>query len=140
MLNYKPTTETFAIGSSLNKAVFLTLIHLVGLFACWQNSLAVDIRLILLGLISVSLFIRLSDYNEIHYKGIRLTEVSGWELALKDKVFVPITLGKASVITPWVMFLYCETGQKQWIIVVFSDALSGKEYRRLSALVRTSGL
>lgn len=140
MLNYKPTTETFAIGSSLNQLVLQILLHLIGLLACWQNSLAVDIRLILLGLILVSLFIRLSDYNKTHYKWLRLTQQSGWELALNDKVFMPITLGRASVITSWVMFLYCETEKKKGIIVVFCDALSNREYRRLLALVRTSGV
>ena len=139
MDNYKQPPETFTIGSSVNEAILTVGLHLLALLACWQNSLAVMIRVILAVLLLASLFIHLSDYNDKKFTKLRFTEQNGWELAFDEEIFLPVQIAKSSVLTFWVMILHCVSEQKVQTVVIFNDALPDKEFRKMLALIKTSG-
>ncbi len=140
-VNYKQSYDDFTIGDSVIEAVMVVAVHLLALFAGCQTSLDVDVRAMLAALVVLSLFIQLSDYNDKRYIRLRFSERSGWELASEDGSFGPINFDKSSVITRWMSVLYCLCEQRgATTIVVFNDALPEKEYRKLLALIKTSGV
>lgn len=134
------TTETFIITSAVSRAVLVSLLHLLALIACWMSGIVLMVQSLLTVFLLVSLYVQLMDYNDINYIRLRFSEQSGWELAVKGESYRPIRIGSASVITRWVMVLYCGTGLKERTVVVFRDSLAEKQYRKLLALIKTTGL
>nr|WP_305907728.1 protein YgfX [Methylomarinum sp. Ch1-1]MDP4520503.1 hypothetical protein [Methylomarinum sp. Ch1-1] len=131
--------QIFAIEHSQRLNGLILSTHLLAAAGCWLNSLALSNRLILLVFLLSSLFIQLWRYNKKQIVSLKYSEHGGWELVLINDLCIPVEFEATSVLTVWMMLLSCKIGRQKKIIVVFSDALSDKDYRTMLATLKTSG-
>jgi hypothetical protein len=134
-------TQTFKIGQSSTVKTWLVAIHALAIFASVLNALALGYKIILIIFILTSLLVYL--WKEAKFKGvsIRYSSLSGWEMAQKNSVYVPIQILPSTVITPYLIVLHLKTeGNKSpaLLILICRDALIGDEFRRLMVALKIS--
>ncbi len=133
--------QIYSLGPSVYQLVLIISAHSTALVACWLNGLSEFNRLFLIFLVLLSLITQLWVYNENNIICLGYGEPNGWEMVLPGGQSKHFEIGKASVITKWVIVLYCRMEPKQRVIVIFNDALPARKYRTLLATLRiTSAL
>jgi len=138
--NYAGQPLLFKIGRSIFMVRLILIIHFLSLVACLLNGLSVKYQAILILLVTVSLINQLSAYNRASSACLKYLDSDGWGVAHDSHVFIPIDISATTVLTSLLTVLYFEQGETRKVLVIFKDAMTEKEYRKLRVTLKTSGL
>jgi len=130
----------FKIGQSDFMLRLILIIHFLSLVACLLNGLPVKYQVILILLVTVSLFNQLSVYNKENGACLKYVENGGWEFSHDSLVFIPIDISATTVLTSLLTVFYFKQEKTRKVLVIFKDAMAEKEYRKLRVALKTSGL
>lgn len=130
----------FLLQSSLMKRMLLLIIHLLAVTAACLNGLPLAIRFILLLGLGLSLIIWIWGYNSDNGVQISFSEQAGWQLRRDKGTFFSIRILPDSVVTVWGIALLFEAGERRQTLIIFNDMLSTRDFRKLTVLIKTSGL
>ncbi len=138
--NYAGQSLFFKIGRSIFMLRLILIIHFLSLVACLLNGLPVKYQAILILLVTASLINQLFAYNRASGACLKYLDNNGWEVTYDSHVFIPIDISAATVLTSLLTVLYFQQGEIRKILVIFKDAMTEKEYRKLRVTLKTSGL
>jgi hypothetical protein len=117
------------IKSSAYQSILLKTLHIMSFAACWLNNLPLTIQIALSALVIGSGFYQYKQPQSDFY--IRYSDKNQWSAALNNQQFQPITIRTTTVITQWLVILHFEIEQRLVTRLIFSEALSNHDYRRL---------
>jgi hypothetical protein len=132
-------TLSFRMKRSQIHDRLLTILHLLGLLACWLNNLPVGWRLGLSALL-ILLWAR-------YYRGVRMatfylsyTANQSWSVSFDGDNYLPAKIEATTVITTLVALIHLSIdGKTAQSLIVFKDTLPVDDYRRLIVKLKLSG-
>lgn len=121
----------------------MIFMHLLAIFACLANSLAMTLQYALV--IAIGIHLR---FTIKHLKNglctIKYSEASGWQIA-KDRHFESVQILPSTTITRFAVFLHFNNPksksallQNNQAALVFYDALAEDDFRRFAVSLKTS--
>ncbi len=140
MKTHSDQSLSFMIGKSRFMILFLLIIHLLSVIACLLSGLSINYQVILVLVITVSLFKQLSDYNETNGGCLKYDGIGDWKFASDCRVSTSIDISGATVLTSLLTVLYFKQENRKKTLVIFKDAMTGTEYRKLKAALKMSGM
>ena len=112
-------------------------LHGVAMLACWFNTLAVALKLLLIISLSASAFYhghQLTTLKTQHF--LRHMAKQGWQISLDGEHFYPVWVEADSFISRWLIVLHISDQQTRRIWPVFKDAVGSTEFRRLTVSLK----
>lgn len=140
MHNTVDYTLYFKVERSTYKVSLILIIHFLSFVACFLNGLSTQYQLILFFFVGVSLIIQLFGYTKQCTACLKCVDGNGWALAFDSHAFIPIDIATTTILTSLFTVLYFRQGEAKKILLIFKDAMSDKEYRKLRVTLKTTGL
>lgn len=141
MLKKYATTQIYKVYRSHSVIVGFCLLHSIAFAAVFLSTIALLYKIIIAGLVVISLLFYLKQ--EIKFSGlhIRYGSVFGWEIAYSENHFQSILILPSTVLTPYIVVLHFkQQNTKKQTILICRDALKKDEFRKLMVELKISGL
>jgi hypothetical protein len=128
----------FKLSVSRLKCQILLILHLATVLACWLNPISWVYSLIFSLILLYSWHYQYRSCSS-EACNLRYTDNHGWCVCLANNAtFIPVQMQKSSTVSPLLTILHFIIENQPKSYVIFNDAMSVDEYRRLSVLLRTS--
>lgn len=133
------STLQFTIAQSQWRLYLVHGLHALSITACWLNSLAVPLQLAatLLVLASWVVQYKASCTKEVY---LRYSTTDAWTISYDGETFALIKIKAETVISSLLSVLHFEAGNLPGSLLIFKDALSADQYRKLIVQLKISGL
>lgn len=135
------TTEPashFVIGRSRLMTLIIDSLHTLSISACWLNALLFIHSLMLSLLVTLSwIFHHKACKADSTY--LRYTASHGWAISFENEDYLPIEIKPTTVTGRLLTVLHFKFEKRSNILVIFKDAMTANNYRRLIVLLKISG-
>ncbi len=130
--------QMFRIGVSRYCKCLIWMMHGSAFSACWLAAISLEFQLIMILLIAESLIYQLSVYNKVCIFRLKYVDRVGWEIALENHEYVKVDISASSVLTSLCIVLHLKQGRARKNLLIFNDAMSEQEYRKMRVAVKMS--
>ena len=140
ILQKNTTTSTnFIIGQSRCLLILINSLHMLSILACWLSALPLAARLFTCVLISYSWYFQFKAHKaECTY--LRYTSNVGWAVAFQDQARYDSLILKPSTVTGNMLtILHFDLENCSKTLMIFKDAMTANDYRKLLVLLKISG-
>ena len=133
------TTTNFSIGHSRDLLTLINGLHILSILACWLSALPLPLRILLSLLLAFSWhFQHKACSADCTY--LRYTSNAGWAVAFHDHMSYDSLILKPSTVAGGMLtILHFEVKNCNKTLLIFKDAMSANDYRRLIVLLKISG-
>lgn len=118
---------------------FILMTHFLSFAACLLNGLSLRYQMIMFLLVGVSLINQLSSYNKQTTAYLRYMDTNKWEFAPDKYKFFDI-VATATILNPLLIVFFFKQGDAKKILLIFKDAMSDKEYRKLRVAIKMTSI
>lgn len=130
----------FTIGDSRYLRLAVDGLHVLAVVACWFNALPFSWRLMLSLSAVASWFFQRQAYGDWVGILLRYSAAEGWVVSFDGEAYFAVTMQPSSVVSGWLIVLHFKIDrQRVRSLVIFKDAMSANDYRRLIVGLKISG-
>lgn len=132
------TTLHFTIGRSRWLRQAIDCLHVLSMCACWLNDLPIVYRLILSLLVIASWFVQRTACKAGRIF-VRYTVSEGWAVSFDGEHYLAIKIKPTTVTGNMLTVLHFSIDKHTRALVIFKDAMSANDYRKLIVNLKISG-
>ena len=128
----------FTLGRSRSLKRTIDCLHVLSIFACWLSELPLVYRLILSLLVVLSWFVQ-HKVGEAANILLRYTVSESWAVSFDGEHYLSINIKPTTVTGSMLTVLHFNIDQHTRALVIFKDAMSSNDYRKLIVNLKISG-
>jgi len=122
-------TLNLLVKSSTYQFILVQTLHIITFVACWLNNLPLMLQIALSALVISSGIYQYNHPQSDFY--LRYSNKNQWSAGFNNQHFQPVVIQTTTVMTQWLVILHFEINQRSFTRLIFRDALSDIDYRRL---------
>ena len=138
MPNSPESASHFTIGRSLRLRLAINGLHVLSILASWLNDLPIFLNLLLSAVVMASWFFQYKacEADSIY---LRYTLNDGWAVSFSADNYLAVKIKPTTVVARMLIVLHLHADNRSKTLVIFNDAMTAHDYRRLTVLLKISG-
>ncbi len=135
------TTRLFKVHQSSLLIQALWVTHIIAFAAVLLTSIVLMLKLVIILLISISLFFYIKREIKRADFFIRYSQAFGWEIAYQENYFHSFDVLPSTVLTSYLIVLHIKQQNRgKQTILICKDTLNNDDFRKLMVELKMSGL
>jgi hypothetical protein len=136
----KPELSSFfTIGQSRWLKATIGFLHALSVLACWLNDLTILYSLALSLLVIVSWHFQHNKACKASCIYLRYTPTGGWTVSLDGNEYFVVQIRPTTMVGRMLTVLHFSAKNSHSTFVIFKDAMTANDYRRLIVALKISG-